>query len=114
MTGTMPFGKYAGRPLSALPDDYLAWVHRVARPTLKVATTAELKRRGLPLPTDDLEADADVVAVAHALVQTGFRALALRLHPDHGGDPAQFRALVASRDFLAGLLPAAERDTVAA
>jgi hypothetical protein len=68
---TMPFGRYRGRPLSALPDGYLAWLDALdgLRPRLRAAVDAEVARRRDPFgsdkdPCDVSEAAAD--APAHA------------------------------------------------
>jgi hypothetical protein len=58
----------------------------------------------------DYSAEVNIAAARAALglraghsatdVETAFRVGARRLHPDHGGDPDRFRALVEARDVL--------------
>lgn len=58
----MPFGRYRGHPLSALPDDYFAWLRALPdlRPRLRAAVDAEAERRGIaadePKPAATAEA----------------------------------------------------------
>lgn len=42
-------------------------------------------------------------------IESAFRKSARRLHPDVGGDPAKFRALLAARDLLLGREPTSEK-----
>jgi hypothetical protein len=42
----MPFGKYKGQQIAAVPDDYLAWCFGIARPYLQQAIAGELRGRG--------------------------------------------------------------------
>lgn len=48
---TMPYGKYAGRPLLQLPEPYLVWMHRQGFPSGKLgqqlALMYEVKLNGL-------------------------------------------------------------------
>lgn len=48
---TMPYGKYAGRPLLQLPEAYLVWMHRQGFPSGKLgqqlALMYEVKLNGL-------------------------------------------------------------------
>ena len=101
MTATrVPFGRYKGLRLCDVPDDYLEWLSTVAKPPLRAAVDAELARRDaylcLPAP--------DVVDAAEAIVQRGFRVVALDVHPDHGGDAELMRAALQARDWLLGTL----------
>lgn len=41
-------------------------------------------------------------------IERAFRQLALRHHPDHGGDPAEFRRLKRARDNLLARLASVE------
>lgn len=77
----MPFGKFRGSPLSELPDGYLEWLGSLdnLREPLRSGVHAELRRRQA-VPADEIRALADDV------VTTGFRVLALKCHPDTGGD----------------------------
>ena len=85
---TMPFGKHRGEPISDLPSDYLFWLASLPdlRRPLKYAIEAEVNRRLHQAPVvEALPVDGDL---AIALVEAGRRALALKLHPDRGGDTA--------------------------
>ena len=44
----MPFGKYLGKPIQELPDDYLNWIleNLELRRPLRVALETEFERRG--------------------------------------------------------------------
>lgn len=42
MNWTMPFGKYAGRPLAELPGHYLAWFAREGFPKGEIGELLEL------------------------------------------------------------------------
>ena len=92
----MPFGKHKGRALSELPDGYLAWLLGLSdlRPFLRDALEAERDRRAghhdsresysytpPPRPTRGLSAPA-----CEELIGAGLRVLALKHHPDRGGD----------------------------
>jgi hypothetical protein len=79
-----PFGTHKGLPMTAVPREYLEWYLRENELLMKHCR-AELERR------DALE-DA-TQSMAERIIQTGYRALAKQLHPDLGGDPAEFREL---------------------
>jgi hypothetical protein len=90
----MPFGKYRGRPLTAVDDKYLEWLCSIdLREPLLSAVVAEIDRREAMDATDAPPAVADIITV-------GFRTLAQRAHPDHGGDTATMRALLEGRAWL--------------
>jgi len=77
----MPFGKFRGVEIADLPDEYVAWLHGLddLREPLRSAIDAEREARHAP-------------AV--------FRALALRHHPDHGGESAAMRAVLDAAAWL--------------
>jgi hypothetical protein len=97
----MPFGRYKGRPLSALPADYLDWLATLPdlRPPLRAAVAAEQARRdetdarpshgGCPHPT-----------VANELISAGLRVLSKRHHPDVGGSHGAMLAVNAAAEWL--------------
>lgn len=60
--GVMPFGKYKGRPLSAVPPDYLTWL--LGKPDLGPGLRAAVER----LLDVDLEEDATEPSPASAAV----------------------------------------------
>ena len=83
---TMPFGKYRGAYISDLPNDYLFWLASLPdlRRPLRYAVEVEVQHRLHAAPAvATVSVDGDLVV---ALVEAGRRALALRLHPDRGGD----------------------------
>jgi hypothetical protein len=99
----MPFGRYKGWLLSELPVDYLAWL--IARPNLREPLRSccewEWERRmrsaGRPPPTPDqvgrVRVEPEDFAMFRQLVEAGFRQMALRFHPDHGGRAEDMRQL---------------------
>lgn len=99
----MPFGKYKGRPLYELPDDYLEWLStRELRGTLKSAVIRELRKRtGIetahPGPSGAL---LDVRGIAAAW----YRRLAVEFHPDKGGSHEAMKAINRGRDLLLELV----------
>ena len=102
----MPFGKYRGWLLSDLPDGYLQWLRTLSdlREPLRSDCDREWRRRYAtydePPPPKHEEPGALRVAAEDStmfreLVETGFRQVALRLHPDHGGRMEDMRQLLA-------------------
>jgi uncharacterized protein (DUF3820 family) len=94
----MPFGKHEGVPLHDLPWTYLQWLSEqewihTKRPTLAAAIRAELAMRdGLGGP--------GVPARVVELIEGGFRATAMKHHPDHGGSNEAMREVITARDWL--------------
>lgn len=101
----MPFGKYKGRELTEIPADYLYWLASLPdlRAPLKLALAAELRRRE---PSSSLlgSTPEDIVCVAKQIVSAGYRAMALRCHPDTGGTHEQMLAVNGALTMLQGLL----------
>jgi Putative quorum-sensing-regulated virulence factor len=86
---TIPFGKFKGRPLAELPDDYLGWLFSLGdlREPLRSAVDREWHRRLTTWPLMALATlPIDAVPIADELVRAGYRALTRRDHPDAGGD----------------------------
>lgn len=83
----MPFGRFAGVELCDLPDDYLEWLGSLGdlRDPLRSAVAAEIARRYGPADT--------MLSMADDIVRTGYRTLAQRYHPDHGGDTVTMQVL---------------------
>jgi hypothetical protein len=99
----MPFGKHKGELISDIPTEYLDWLITTVelRDWLLSAVSEELRAR---LDEDD-EPPGRVPAGVHAdvaaeLVEAGRRALALRYHPDRGGDNERMSAVNATADWL--------------
>jgi hypothetical protein len=102
---TLPFGKYRGQDIADVPLGYIAWLleeGRDLKPDLRRALRGELAdrldlqpqpaRRALPAP-----AIADAVT---EIIAAGYRAVALRAHPDRGGTHEAMIAATEARDWL--------------
>ena len=96
---TMPFGKYKGVEISALPTEYLRWAIEQdwISPWLSNLLRSELTTRG-QIPQDRQ------YALALEIITAGRRMLALRYHPDRGGDPETMRDVNAVADHLIAML----------
>jgi len=108
---TMPFGKWRGYPLSAVPLDYLYWLYEEpwVKPALRRAVRDQLSGYSSsgsgyerqseppspPLPSDVmlLHIAPEFAPLAAQLLELGYKALAKRLHPDIGGDKRQMQQL---------------------
>jgi hypothetical protein len=108
MSYRMPFGKHKGQLLSELPLSYLLWLSELddLREPLRSFVDAEMDRRNghgkrenrseesrygrtnprqaRGLPQRDITSE---------IVETGYRSLAMRHHPDHGGSTATMQAV---------------------
>jgi hypothetical protein len=104
----MPFGKHKGRPVSEVTADYLEWcLHEFAglRPWLRAIIEEELERR-----EDDWYAqqgrarpngcNPGGLAAVRPLVQRWYREMALRFHPDPGGDTVAMQTINAAHERL--------------
>jgi len=99
-TRTMPFGRYKGTLFTELPDAYLLWLSTLdnIRDPLRGCILEERDRRAQaqtqapPVPVDP--------ALVERLIATGFKRLAMELHPDRGGTTRAMQDLVAARDWL--------------
>jgi hypothetical protein len=95
----IPFGRYRGTPLSKLPTDYVEWLLTIElRDPLATAVRDELaRRRG----RDRRGGEAPPAAErARELIDAGYRALAKRYHPDHGGDLRAMQQLNTAAEWL--------------
>jgi hypothetical protein len=107
----MPFGKFKGQPLSAVTSSYLAWCveDMTALPLdLKDAILKEVQSRfGAPPPPPPPRSFSrhrcPDPAMAVNLIGAGLRALAMKTHPDRGGDTRQMQLLNATADWLKGV-----------
>lgn len=108
---TLPFGKYRGHSVDAVPAGYLAWLLEetdINEPH-RSAIRDELAER-LDLAPDSalqLAPPAGVADRVSALIAAGYRSIAPRLHPDRaGGDGRAMQEVNAARDWcrMAGLL----------
>jgi hypothetical protein len=102
--GSMPFGKYKGRPLQDLPASYLRWVLRECdlRPWLEDAirrvlagTDRQREWRREPEPGVDVPED---------LIARWYRTLVMKWHPDRGGSTEAMQAVNDARELLVELL----------
>jgi hypothetical protein len=89
----MTFGKYKGRPVWDVPDDYLQWcLHEATslRDWQRQAIAAELKRRrqasARPPPPPPPPAGAVLKRDVEVALTTWFRRASLKHHPDRGGN----------------------------
>lgn len=108
-TMRMPWGKHRGQRLCDVPLGYLAWLLEEGRqlePALRRALRAELADRlGLepPPPPSRPMLQPPTAAIARAaadIVAAGYRAVALRAHPDQGGTHDAMIAATQARDWL--------------
>ncbi len=111
----MPWGKYRGRALEDVPLSYLAWCLDACdmRPPLTAAICAEVRRRVFDEDTEDAppppppppppRGACPSPPVAHGLVSAGLRVLAMKHHPDHGGDTRLMQTVNACAAWLRGL-----------
>jgi hypothetical protein len=95
----MPFGKHKGAPLDALPSDYFAWLLSLdLKEPLKSALAMERERRYCER-AEAVSLDS-VKGAAKEIVSVGYRTLAQRWHPDHGGDHKKMQAINAAKEYL--------------
>lgn len=88
----MPFGKFRGHRVQDLPDDYLEWLTGLDNLRGRLRTVVERERRCRQWEEESRrpvehapELDAEDRALLAELIRAGYRALALRYHPDQGG-----------------------------
>jgi hypothetical protein len=99
----MPFGKHRGRALSDLPDSYLGWLRDLddLREPLRTAIEREHERRLRPPPPPPPPSqlrppDPDLF---RNVIREGYRAMAMKSHPDRGGDVRTMQKLNGLRDW---------------
>jgi hypothetical protein len=114
----MPFGKYRGKPLSAVPLDYLQWADSECdlRPYVRTAIRAEILRRTDPGGTvdayergyrdglEDARRQAPSGRGLEEVVKRWWRPLTLKYHPDRGGNHQAMVALNDAHERLLDLL----------
>ena len=89
----IPFGKFKGKELSAIEDDaYLEWLLEIAKEPLRTQINRELLARK--------RLDRGQLPMAQALLESGYRAMAKKLHPDVGGSTKDMQLLNAVMDKL--------------
>jgi hypothetical protein len=105
----MEFGKYKDRSLGDVPSDYLVWLLRKSKTNVREIRN-ELKNRGV-INDDDESPPPPNHGRTHIpgdlnsplfrdLLAAGFKSLAQKLHPDHGGDADQMKELNQLRERL--------------
>jgi len=114
MTTRMPFGKFKGARLSDLPPDYLYWLLDLPdlRFPLRCALEDELDRRDAarrPPPSPSSVMPCVPADLAQELIEAGRRAVAVRHHPDRGGDGDHLAALNDAADRLLAFFGRRER-----
>lgn len=85
----MPFGRYKGVSLQALPNDYLDWLMTIdLHGWLEAAVEDEWNRRAAPPPQAEPALpplDNEAAKCAEELIRKGFQQAAKVRHPDVGG-----------------------------
>ena len=100
----MPWGKFRDTPLAEVPLSYLVWCleQGYPRPALRAAIATEVAQR-LDLPRPELPpgpVPATLRPAAREIVQAGFRAAAIKAHPDQGGTNETMRLVLEAKDAL--------------
>ena len=101
----MPFGRHKGVALDALPLKYLKWLANLddLREPLASAVYAEMDRREgrHSEPRNERPRQLPQPEVFAEIINTGFRTLANKYHPDRdGGDPEKMVQLNRAVEFL--------------
>jgi hypothetical protein len=111
----MPFGKYCGGEVNELPESYLMWLwrnatlfgvllyeiarilerdpsehERICRERRERESQREHRAYSSSASGFDIGPEKELFA---EVINVGYRTLAIRLHPDHGGDGETMRRL---------------------
>lgn len=99
---TFTFGKYNGLQISdpAVETEYLLWLKERYKRDL-VDIEGELDRREL--------ASYGNLSWAEKILEAGFRSLALKHHPDHGGTNDDMREILGAKEQMANMLKSSGR-----
>jgi hypothetical protein len=112
------FGKYAGLPLYDVPLNYLRWAVKNMdslsageRSAIRLEIARQESRRddqgyrSTPPQRPSAPPVAVDTAIGLEIIKEGRRALALKYHPDRGGDPERMTRANATADYLEKRLP---------
>jgi hypothetical protein len=96
----MPFGKHRGMLIEDLPLEYLEWLvdQDFVREPLNSKLRAEYERRAYS--QENHRGACINPSIVDELVAAGLRSLALKYHPDRGGDHNQMVAVNQAADWL--------------
>jgi hypothetical protein len=97
----MPFGKFRGFQVADLPEDYLTWLWETCdlREPLRSAVQEALSSDdGALVRSTDLP--PELKPVVQEIVSVGYRMLAMKLHPDQGGNHKEMTRLNAATEWL--------------
>lgn len=101
-----PWGKHRGKHVSEVPRDYLIWALNKAdalEDWQRAAIVLELeRRRGTDRPQSS-EGERRPVP-AREVIQTWYREMSLRFHPDRGGSTVAMQAINHAHDRLKALV----------
>jgi hypothetical protein len=103
----MPWGKYCGWSIAKVPTPYLVWALEETnldpsfRPAIReeVAWRLGLLRSPAPPPPAPMLPPGGIAPAFRAMLEAGYRALALQHHPDRGGDAEAMKRLNGARDW---------------
>ncbi len=107
---TFPGGKYRGWLIEEVPSSYLVFsLENDYWKPYQRAIRAELTFRlgfhsAASAPPTHPQVPRELHETAQAMIEVGFRALAMKCHPDQGGDGTSMRRLIEARMALRGVL----------
>lgn len=108
----MSFGKFKGVQVAELPHHYISWLlnhNEFMDELLRRDVEREFLRRLSTPDTQDAGPEEAVYRMASTLIDTGYRTLALKHHPDHNGTTATMQTVNAAADFLRDAAQQADR-----
>jgi hypothetical protein len=92
---TLSFGKYSGQDLRDVPRDYIEWLIDMRKKDL-AEYEGELARREM--------VEQGSLTMVEQIAAAGYRAMALKMHPDKGGSTGEFQALQAANEQMKVIL----------
>jgi hypothetical protein len=104
----MPWGKYRGRSIADVPTAYLAWcldasnITEPYRSAIRLELAARL--RCVPPRPAGPSVPADLCRAVRVLIEAGYRTLALKTHPDRGGDVKLMQQVNGAREWARAAL----------